>query len=166
MTVVESAARLPRRKRHNPHVEAGGAMAEIIAPLACAGRLSQRAMLAAHRFLTDLQSDAGTSGNIASCYAERVQASLRGGRDAPLGWSGAGERVQCILDQLSGYEREVLDFLIRNREYPRRGLHEWGKAKARYAESHSAAGYTVGQIAMLLERIADLYARYSVLPRV
>lgn len=163
MSLAEQIASKPRKRRgqrHTPHAEAGGAMAEIIAPLASAGRLSQRAMLAAHRFLSDLQADAGTSGNIASCYAERVQASLKGGRGFPLGWTQAGDRVQSIIDQLSGYEREVLDFLIRNKEYPRRGLHEWGKAKAQYTESHSASGYTVGQIAMLLERMADLYARY------
>ncbi len=158
--------RKPRGRRHNPHAEAGGAMAEIVAPLASAGRLSQRAMMAAHRFLSDLQADAGTSGNIASCYAERVQASLKRNGCFPLGWTQAGDRVQFVIDQLSGYDREVLDFLIRNREYQRRGLHEWGKARAGYAENHSASGYTVGQIAMLLERLADLYARYAVPRRV
>lgn len=153
--------RKPRGQRHTPHAEAGGAMAEIVAPLAQAGRLSQRAMYAAHLFLTDLQADAGTSGNIAACYSERVQSSLKRNGCFPLGWRQAGDRVQSIIDQLSGYEREVLDFLIRNKEYQRRGLHEWGKARAQYAETHSASGYAVGQIAMLLERLADLYARYS-----
>lgn len=153
--------RKARGKRHNPHVEAGGAMAEIVAPLAHAGRLSRRAMMAAHLFLEDLQRDAGASGNISACYSERVQSSLKRHGTFPLGWTQAGDRVQSVVDQLSGYEREVLDFLIRNKEYDRRGLHEWGKVRAQYQDGNTASGYAVGQIAMLLEKIADLYAKYA-----
>ncbi len=162
MAVAEQIPLQKRRKvkRQNPHVEAGGAMAEVIAPLAEAGRLSQRGMMAAYRFLQDLQADAGTSGNIAACYQERVQSSLRFG-GSPIGWTQAGDRVQSIIDQLGGYEREVLDFLIRNKEYARRGLHEWGKGKSRYEHTHAASGFAVGQISMLMEKIADLYERYN-----
>ena len=163
MAVAEQISSYPKLKRkvrrQSPHVEAGGSLAEIVAPLATAGRLSQRAMMAAHRFIEDLQADAGTSGNIAACYQERVQSSLRFG-GTPIGWKQAGDRVQSIIDQLGKYEREVLDFLIRNKEYARRGLHEWGKTKSGYEHTHAASGFTVGQIAMLCEKLAELYEKY------
>lgn len=154
--------KLKRRlaRKQNPCIEAGGSLAEIVAPLASAGRLSQRAMMAAHKFLTDLQTDAGTSGNIAACYQERVQSSLRVG-GAPIGWTQAGDRVEALLALLSPYERSVLDFLIKNKEYERRGLQDWGRLRAGYDNTNSASGFTVGQVAMLLERMADLYQRYA-----
>lgn len=169
MTLAENVSgRVKRRskaRRHNPHVEAGGSFGEVIAPLASAGRLSQRAMMAAHRFLQDLQADAGTSGNIAALYGERVQSS-RKPSSHPSGWTRAGDRVQAIIDQLSGYEREVLDFLVRNREYQRRGLADWGKSRAQYTNADTASGFAVGQCAMLLEKIADLYSKYAIPKRV
>jgi hypothetical protein len=152
-------------RKQSPHVEAGGSLAEIVAPLASAGRLSQRAMMAAHRFLQDLQADAGTSGNIAALYGERVQSSRKPSTH-PAGWAQAGDRVQAIIDQLSGYEREVLDFLVRNREYQRRGLADWGKMRAQYTNADTASGFAVGQCAMLLEKIADLYSKYAIPKRV
>jgi hypothetical protein len=165
MAVAEQITSYPklkkmRARKQSPHVEAGGSFAEIVASLAAAGRLSQRAMMAAHRFSTDLQTDAGTSGNIAACYQERVQSSLRVGGN-PIGWTQAGDRVQAIIDSFGKYEKEVLDFLIRNKEYARPGLHDWGRTKSRYEHTNSASGFAVGQISMLCERLADLYDRYS-----
>lgn len=169
MAVAEQISSYPKLKRkvrrQSPHVEAGGSLAEIVAPLATAGRLSQRAMMAAHRFIEDLQADAGTSGNIAALYSERVQSS-RKPSNHPVGWTQAGDRVQSIIDQLSGYEREVLDFLVRNREYQRRGLADWGKMRAQYSNADTASGFAVGQCAMLLEKIADLYSKFAIPKRV
>lgn len=164
-TIPYAKLRKIRARKQSPHVEAGGSLAEIVAPLASAGRLSHRAMRAAHQFLEDLQADAGTSGNIAACYSERVQSSLRFGGQ-PVGWKESGDRVQAVIDMLSVYEREVLDFLIRNREYARRGMADWGKMRAQYTNADTASGFAVGQVAMLLEKIADLYSKYAIPKRV
>jgi hypothetical protein len=146
-------------RKQNPHVEAGGSLAQLIAPLAEARRISQRSALGFYRLLQDLQADAGTSGNIAALYGERVQSS-RKPSSHPAGWTQASIRWQWVNDRLGSYEKEMLNFLIRNGEYERKGLHDWGKLRANYQETHSASGYAVGQIAMVGEKLADLYEKY------
>ncbi len=163
MAVAEQISSYPKLKRkvrrQSPNIEAGGSLAQIIAPLAEAKRISPRSALGFHLLLQDLQSDFGTSGNIAALYAERVQSS-RKPSSHPVGWTGRGNRWEWVRAQLGNYEQEVLDFLIRNGEYARRGLHDWGKLRANYQETHSASGYAVGQIAMLGEKLADLFEKY------
>lgn len=146
-------------RKQNPCIEAGGSLAQIIAPLAEARRVSPRSALGFHLLLQDLQADAGTSGNIAALYGERVQSSRKASTH-PAGWTGKNNRWEWVHAQLANYEREVLNFLVRNGEYSRRGLHDWGKLRANYQETHSASGYAVGQIAMLGEKLADLYEKY------
>lgn len=165
MSIAEAITARPpkRRMERRAPLEAGGSMADIVAPLAAKGRISKRSMWGAHMLIADLQADGGRSGSHASRYAERVQTSYRD-HGQMSGWTAAQDRVQSVLNLLDTSERQLLDFLIRNKEYDRSGLADWGRQRANYADDKLNGAYTVGRIDGLLERIASLYSRYAHVP--
>lgn len=135
--------------------EAGGSMAETIQALHSNGRLSSRQLMAAHRYIEDVQAYHGSSG--IGGYAERVQTSLQVRTKPPAGWTHAHLRCQQVLDKLRDHERQVLAWLVTRRERGRSSLADLGRQVSGYEDRSMAVAAATARIQGLLDSLAEHY---------
>jgi hypothetical protein len=140
-------------------VEAGGAMAEVLAELAKHKRLSKLELSAGAMFLRDLTAHHGRSGQTGIPTNDRVDTSinLSGSQVWAHGWTRAHERCQRALDALRRHEREVLEWMICHREKARPDLASLGRRMSTYSDKAQAVAAGVSCIAGVLRTLAEVY---------
>lgn len=144
-----------RKRRMAPSGrEGGGNLPDIIASLL--ERLDHREKQAAAALIRDLQSPWGTSAGVIGAYQERVQTSILVTGD-PRGWTEAQMRFEGLHNQLSRIEKDLLHFLVCNREYSRRSLADFARPRVGYQDDKMNGAATVAWIKSLLQRVGDHY---------
>jgi hypothetical protein len=137
---------------------AGGSFRDVLMELHKEGHISDVQYVTACRLVQDMQRAHGSSAGIVSQTQERVQTSLRS-RTAPPGGGDpdAFARMDRLLSQLRGHERDVLAFLILKRELPRGSLSDLGRLLSRYQTNKTTRAAAVGRIGALLDSVVELY---------
>jgi hypothetical protein len=108
-------------------------------------------------FLAELRGAHGTSAGLVSETAERVDAGVRQRLCPPGGPSGTLPALDARLNRLRSHERRLMAYLIRHRELVRGGLSDFGRTHSGYKTARTTRAFAVGQIAALLDTLAEEY---------
>lgn len=132
-------------------------MGEVIQALFKEGHLTPRQCAAGVAFLTDLQWGGGSSSGMV-LDLDRTKGSGRQPLYPPGGYESERHlRCREVLTRLRGHERDMLKFLVTHREKARGTLADWGRQRSAYTTAKTARARAVGEVAALLESIAELY---------
>lgn len=155
MTIAETIEpKRHRRRRHQGGREGGGNLPDIIVSLI--ERLDYREKEAAAALIRDLQAPWGSSNSVTGAYQERVQTSIIVTGEI-RGWTHAQQRFEGLHQKLSRLEKELLHFLVCNREYARKSLADFARPRLGYQDDKMNSAATVAWIKSLLQRVGDHY---------
>lgn len=152
MSIAETIA--PKRHRKSRAPAGVGNLPDILAGLV--ERLDHREKEAAAALIRDLQAPWGTSNSVIGAYQERVQTSIIVTGE-PRGWTDAQMRFEGLHSKLNRIEKDLLHFLVCNREYARRNLADFARPRVAYKSEDMNSAATVAWIKSLLQRVGDHY---------
>lgn len=151
---IETRHTRKRSRKHSGGREGGGNLPDIIAGLI--DRLDYREKQAAAALIRDLQAPWGRSNSVIGAYQERVQTSIIITGE-PKGWTDAQMRFEGLHAKLGVIEKDLLHFLVCNREYARRSLADFARPRIHYKDDEMNGAATVAWIKSLLQRVGDHY---------
>jgi hypothetical protein len=141
------------------HGMAGGSMGDVMEELHKEGHIRSAHYVAVCKLLDDMRRSHGTSAGIVSMPSERVDTSIRD-RLAPPGGGDqdAFARMSKALERLRSHERELLAFLVLQRELARGALSDYGRQWSSYKTNKTTRAVAVGKVSSLAASIAEAYS--------
>lgn len=160
ISIVSSRANRKVRRARREAPDAGGSMADVLAPLVKDRRLTEEQIRGFAQLLADLQADRGSSGGVIGAWSDRVQTSFNP-KATPARWTDSTDRLDALSRAMPLYHRDVISYLVLRTEQKRGDLVSWARTWSTYADRGTLLGCAVQRIAETGRWLNEWYQYHS-----